>query len=49
LQHCEPLLLPHSLDLLALADTALVAGELITAEQVLPVYLRNNVAEKSKK
>lgn len=49
LQHCQPSLLPHALDLLALAQTGFLAGELISAEQVVPVYLRNNVAVKSTK
>lgn len=49
LQQCLPSLLPHSLDLLALAKTGLKAGDVMSAEQVVPVYLRNNVAEKSKK
>ncbi|AUM11708.1 tRNA (adenosine(37)-N6)-threonylcarbamoyltransferase complex dimerization subunit type 1 TsaB [Ketobacter alkanivorans] len=49
LQHCQPSLLPHGLDLLALAQTGFAAGELIPAEQVVPVYLRNNVAVKSTK
>lgn len=47
LQHCQPSLLPHGLDLLALAQTGFTAGEMISAEQVVPVYLRNNVAAKS--
>lgn len=49
LQQCLPSLLPHSLDLLALARTEWIAGKAMSAEQVVPVYLRNNVAEKSKK
>ena len=46
LQQCEPSLLPHGLDLLALAQSGFSAGEMLAADQVAPVYLRNNVAEK---
>lgn len=46
LQHCEPTLLPHALDLLPLARKAFARGQIVTAEQVVPVYLRNNVAMK---
>lgn len=49
LQDCQPSRLPHALDLLALAETRYAAGDLIAAEQVAPVYLRNNVAAKSSK
>ena len=48
LQQCEPSLLPHGLDLLALGQTGFSAGNLISAEQVAPVYLRNNVAAKAR-
>src|SRR5690606_1468957 len=43
LQHCDDKLLPHALDLLPLAQRAFARGEAISAEQVVPVYLRNNV------
>lgn len=46
LQHCDDKLLPHALDLLPLAQRAFARGEAIPAEQVVPVYLRNNVAAK---
>lgn len=49
LQQCEPSLLPHSLDLLALGQAGFSAGNLIAAEQVAPVYLRNDVAAKPNK
>lgn len=39
-------LLPDAKDVLALAQTAFVAGECGTAEALQPVYLRNNVAQK---
>lgn len=48
LQQCEPSLLPHGLDLLALGQTGFSEGNLITPEQVAPVYLRNDVAAKAK-
>jgi len=49
LQQCQPTLLPHSLDLLALAQSGFAAGELVAADQVMPVYLRNDVAAKASK
>ncbi|RLT92638.1 tRNA (adenosine(37)-N6)-threonylcarbamoyltransferase complex dimerization subunit type 1 TsaB [Ketobacter sp.] len=48
LQQCEPSLLPHGLDLLALAQTEFSDGNQVAAEQVAPVYLRNDVAAKAK-
>lgn len=47
LQHCDPQLLPHARDLLPLAAILLQQGKTVAAEQVVPVYLRNNVAVKS--
>ena len=44
---CDAGLLPHAQDLLPLAQLAFLRGEAITAEQVVPVYLRNEVAAKS--
>lgn len=41
-------LLPDATDVLALAQTAFAANEYLSAEQLEPVYLRNNVAEKPK-
>ncbi len=49
LQQCEPSLLPHGLDLLALGQSEFAAGNLIAADQVTPVYLRNDVAAKAGK
>ncbi|MEZ5506198.1 MAG: tRNA (adenosine(37)-N6)-threonylcarbamoyltransferase complex dimerization subunit type 1 TsaB [Gammaproteobacteria bacterium] len=46
LLHCDDKLLPHALDLLPLAQRALEHGQTISAEQVVPVYLRNDVAMK---
>ena len=46
LQHCEPDLLPHALDLLPMAQTGYNRGDTMSAEQVVPVYLRNDVAMK---
>lgn len=46
LQHCDATLLPHALDLLPLARQAHARGEILSAEQVVPVYLRNDVAAK---
>lgn len=46
LQHCDAQLLPHALDLLPLAQHAFAQGTIIRAEQVVPVYLRNDVAAK---
>jgi len=48
LRGCNPALTTHALDLLWLAQTAYAAGETVTAEQVAPVYLRNEVAAKPK-
>jgi tRNA threonylcarbamoyladenosine biosynthesis protein TsaB len=48
LQHCEPSLLPHALDLLTLAQLKYAKQDVIRADQVAPVYLRNNVAAKPK-
>lgn len=45
-QHCDEKLLPHALDLLPLAQSLIQMGQTITAEQVVPVYLRNDVAKK---
>ena len=47
LQQCEPALMPHARDLLPLATAKWQRGESISAEQVVPVYLRNDVAVKS--
>ncbi|HVK98464.1 MAG TPA: tRNA (adenosine(37)-N6)-threonylcarbamoyltransferase complex dimerization subunit type 1 TsaB [Dongiaceae bacterium] len=47
LQQCEPALLPHARDLLPLASRLWQQGQCISAEQVVPVYLRNDVAVKS--
>lgn len=41
-------ILPHAAMVAELAVTACERGEQISAEQVLPVYLRNNVAKKRK-
>lgn len=41
-------LLPNAEDLLALAQTAYAAGETVSAKQLQPVYLRDNVAQKPK-
>lgn len=38
---------PHARDVAALGVIALEAGETVTAEAAQPVYLRNNVAQKS--
>jgi tRNA threonylcarbamoyladenosine biosynthesis protein TsaB len=38
---------PHAHDIAMLGHQAFLAGRAVTAEQVLPVYLRNNVARKS--
>ena len=46
LQHCDTALLPHALDLLPLAQRAFERGETVSAEKVVPVYLRNDVAAK---
>lgn len=46
LSQCDEKLLPHALDLLPLAQRALMRGQTISAEQVVPVYLRNDVAMK---
>lgn len=46
LQQCDAALLPHAVDLLPLAERAFHRGEAIAAEQVVPVYLRNDVATK---
>ncbi len=46
LQACEVRLLPHALDLLPLAAHELLQGNAISAEQVVPIYLRNDVAMK---
>lgn len=46
LLHCDDKLLPHALDLLPLARRALSRGQTISPEQVVPVYLRNDVAMK---
>lgn len=46
LERCEITLLPHALDLLPLAQRAFVRGDVVRAEQVVPVYLRNDVAAK---
>lgn len=43
---CDEKLLPHALDLLPLAQRAWEHGQTISAEQVVPVYLRNDVAMK---
>ncbi|MDY6920465.1 MAG: tRNA (adenosine(37)-N6)-threonylcarbamoyltransferase complex dimerization subunit type 1 TsaB [Pseudomonadota bacterium] len=48
LQGCDPTLTTHALDLLWLAQTAYAAGDTVMAEQVAPVYLRNQVAAKPK-
>ena len=47
LLQCEPSLMPHARDLLPLATLYWQRGESISAEQVVPVYLRNDVAVKS--
>lgn len=47
LLQCEPALLPHARDLLPIASQKWQRGETVSAEQVVPVYLRNNVAVKS--
>ncbi len=39
-------LLPHAEDIAALGDMQLQRGEGVTAEQAIPVYLRDNVAKK---
>lgn len=41
-------LLPHAEDLLSLAGFAWARGEVVEAEQALPVYLRDNVATPKK-
>lgn len=41
-------LLPNALDSLVLAQTAYAAGDTVPAEDIQPVYLRNNVAAKPK-
>lgn len=46
LDHCAPDLLPHALDLIPLAQKAFLSGNTLSAEQVVPVYLRNDVAMK---
>lgn len=40
--------LPDATDVLALAQTAYAASEVVAAEQLQPVYLRDNVAQKPK-
>lgn len=47
LEQCDSALLPHARDLLPLATARWQQGETISAEQVVPVYLRNDVAVKS--
>jgi tRNA threonylcarbamoyladenosine biosynthesis protein TsaB len=49
LQQCAETLLPHGLDLLALAQPAFAAGCGVSAERAMPVYLRNDVAAKPTK
>jgi tRNA threonylcarbamoyladenosine biosynthesis protein TsaB len=39
---------PHAQDIVVLAATAYSRGEAVSAEQALPVYLRDNVAKKKK-
>lgn len=55
LQRCGPALvdvveprLPDAIDMLPSARTALQRGETVTAEQAVPVYLRDRVAEKKR-
>ncbi|GAA4652107.1 tRNA (adenosine(37)-N6)-threonylcarbamoyltransferase complex dimerization subunit type 1 TsaB [Kistimonas scapharcae] len=43
---CYPDEYPHAADIALLASVALARGEGVTAEQALPVYLRDNVAKK---
>lgn len=40
--------LPDAVDVLALAQTAYANGDVLSAEQLQPVYLRNNVAQPPK-
>lgn len=47
LVQCAPDVLPHARDLLPLAQRKWQRGETLTAAQVVPVYLRNDVAVKS--
>ncbi|OEO26755.1 tRNA (adenosine(37)-N6)-threonylcarbamoyltransferase complex dimerization subunit type 1 TsaB [Pseudomonas sp. J237] len=44
LKACEPAMLPHAEDVLALAGFAWARGEALPADQALPVYLRDQVA-----
>jgi len=37
---------PHAIDISVLGEHAYAAGQAVSAEQVLPVYLRNDVARK---
>ena len=45
---CIPQALPDATDLLSLAIPEIEGGNTISAEQILPVYLRDNVAKKPK-
>lgn len=38
---------PHAQDMIPLAKLALAEGKMLSAEQALPIYLRNNVAQVS--
>lgn len=43
---CDESRLPHACDVARLGAAHYLAGEMVVAEQALPVYLRDNVAEK---
>ncbi|MCK5893215.1 MAG: tRNA (adenosine(37)-N6)-threonylcarbamoyltransferase complex dimerization subunit type 1 TsaB [Endozoicomonadaceae bacterium] len=43
---CYPDELPHAADIALLASVAFASGDVVAAEQALPVYLRNDVAKK---
>jgi len=45
----EPELLPHAQDIAQLAIQQVMQNQLLPAEQVVPIYLRDNVAKKSTK
>lgn len=43
---CDPAALPHAAQIVRLAVLDFVAGKAVAAEQALPVYLRNQVAQR---